>query len=174
MQAVADHPNSYIREAIVYALNNGWTRRQSGPRAHAWGLLYCPQADRTGCTRAVYSTPRSPEDHAKDIRRAVDRCPHEGHCPTHLPRDRAMHTYDFTFILAESLALTDDMADALFEAGCDDGMPGTCNGVFSIDFHRAAASLEEAIRSAIKDVRTAGYEVARVEIEAEAVTEVHR
>jgi len=82
-----------------------------------------------------------------------------------------MNKYDFTLILAESLALTDDLADALFAAGCDDGTPGTCNGVFSIDFHREAASLEEALRSAIGDVRTAGYEVVRVEIEAEAVVQ---
>jgi hypothetical protein len=83
-----------------------------------------------------------------------------------------MNKYDFTLILAESFELTDDIADALFAAGCDDGTPGTCNGVFSIDFHREAGSLEEAIRSAIKDVRTAGYEVTRVEIEAEAVTQM--
>jgi hypothetical protein len=82
-----------------------------------------------------------------------------------------MNKYDFTLILAESLELTDGIADALFEAGCDDGTPGTCNGVFSIDFHREAASLENAIRSAIENVRTAGYEVTRVEIEAEAVTQ---
>jgi hypothetical protein len=82
-----------------------------------------------------------------------------------------MHKYDFTLILAASLELTDGIADALFAAGCDDGTPGTCNGVFSIDFHREAASLEEAIRSAIANVRTAGYEVTRVEIEAEAVTQ---
>ena len=81
-----------------------------------------------------------------------------------------MNKYEFTLILAESLELTDGIADALFEAGCDDGTPGTCNGVFSIDFHREAASLEEAIRSAIENVRTAGYKVTRVEIEAEAVT----
>jgi hypothetical protein len=80
-----------------------------------------------------------------------------------------MNKYDFTLILAESLELTDGIADALFEAGCDDGTPGTCNGVFSIDFHREAASLEAAIRSAIENVRTAGYGVTRVEIEAEAV-----
>ena len=85
-----------------------------------------------------------------------------------------MRKYDFTLILGEPLELTDDIADALFTAGCDDGTPGTCNGVFSIDFHREAASLEEAIRSAIKDVRTAGYEVARVEIEADAVTQMNR
>jgi hypothetical protein len=82
-----------------------------------------------------------------------------------------MNKYDFTLILAESLELTDGIADALFEAGCDDGTPGTCNGVFSIDFHREAASLEGAIRSAIENVRTAGYAVTRVEIEAEAVTQ---
>ena len=80
-----------------------------------------------------------------------------------------MHKYDFTLILAASLELPDDLADALFAAGCDDGTPGTCNGVFSIDFHREAATLEEAIRSAIEDVKTAGYEVARVEMEAAAV-----
>jgi len=80
-----------------------------------------------------------------------------------------MHKYDFTLILAASLELTEDLADALFAAGCDDGTPGTCKGVFAIDFHREAPSLEAAIRSAIEDVRTAGYEVARVEMEAEAV-----
>jgi hypothetical protein len=82
-----------------------------------------------------------------------------------------MHKYDFTLILTESLELTDDLADALFAAGCDDGTPGTCNGVFSIDFHRESQSLEEAMRSAIEDVRAAGYEVARVEIEAEAIVQ---
>jgi hypothetical protein len=80
-----------------------------------------------------------------------------------------MNKYEFTLILAASLELTEDLADALFAAGCDDGTPGTCNGVFFIDFHREAVSLEEAIRSAIAAVRTAGYEVTRVEIEAEAV-----
>jgi hypothetical protein len=73
---VPDHPNKHIREAIEYALHRGWTLRKSEPRAHIWGLLYCRQRDRGGCKRAVYSTPKDPEDHAKDIRRAVDRCPH--------------------------------------------------------------------------------------------------
>ena len=82
-----------------------------------------------------------------------------------------MNKYDFTLILAESLELTDDIADALFEAGCDDGTPGVCDGVFSIDFHREADSLEKAICSAIGDVHTAGYKVERVEIEADAVAQ---
>ncbi len=80
-----------------------------------------------------------------------------------------MTQYEFTLVLKGPLELTEEIADELFEAGCDDGTPGTCNGVFSIDFHRGANSLEEAIRSAIANVKSAGYEVERVEIEAEAV-----
>jgi hypothetical protein len=80
-----------------------------------------------------------------------------------------MHKYEFTLILAESLELNEELADALFAAGCDDGTPGTCHGVFSVDFHREAVSLEDAIRSAIEDVKTAGYEVTRVEIAVEAM-----
>ena len=80
-----------------------------------------------------------------------------------------MTKYEFTLILKEPLELTEEIADELFEAGCDDGTPGTCNGVFFIDFHREANSLEEAIRSAIANVKSVGYEVERVEIEAEAV-----
>lgn len=80
-----------------------------------------------------------------------------------------MSKYEFTLILAGSLELTEDLADKLFEAGCDDGTPGTCNGVFSIDFHREADSLETAICSAIANVQSAGYTVARVEMEAQVV-----
>lgn len=76
-----------------------------------------------------------------------------------------MTNYAFTLILKGETELSEEVADALFEAGCDDGTPGTCNGVFSIDFHREAESLEEAINSAVRNVRAAGYDVARVEIE---------
>ena len=65
--------------------------------------------------------------------------------------------------------MTEEIADELFEAGCDDGTPGTCNSVFSIYFHRESNSLEEAIRSAISNVKSASYDVERVEIETEAV-----
>jgi hypothetical protein len=76
LKPVADHPNKHIQAAIEYAISQGWTLRKAGPRAHIWGRLYWPQGDCTGCARAVYSTPKHPEDHAKDIRRAVDHCPH--------------------------------------------------------------------------------------------------
>ncbi len=80
-----------------------------------------------------------------------------------------MTKYEFRLILKGGLTLTEEIADALFAAGCDDGTPGTSEGVFSIDFHREANSLEEAIRSAIGNVQSAGHEVERAEIAARDV-----
>lgn len=77
-----------------------------------------------------------------------------------------MKKYGFRLILKGAPELTDDIADSLYESGCDDGTPGTCDGVFSIDFHREADSLEAAIGSAIKNVRAAGHDVEQVEIDA--------
>ena len=83
-----------------------------------------------------------------------------------------MPKYEFALIFKVQYELTEEVADELFEAGCDDGTPGVCNGVFSIDFHREGDSLEAAIRSAIADVKSAGYEVDRAEIRAEALPEL--
>jgi hypothetical protein len=80
-----------------------------------------------------------------------------------------MTKYEFTLIIKGQFELTEEIADELFEAGCDDGTPGVCNGVLSIDFHREGNSLEAAIHSAITDVKSAGYAVERAEIEAEAM-----
>ena len=79
-----------------------------------------------------------------------------------------MFLYEFTVVLSKGTELNEDLAEALFAAGCDDGSPGSCEGVVSIDFHRAAESLEAAIRSAIADVQRAGCTVSRVQIEAES------
>lgn len=66
------HPNKEIEEAVVYAESKGWRYRKQGH----WGRMYCAHADRDGCQTGVNSTPRNNEAHAKQIRRAVDRCPH--------------------------------------------------------------------------------------------------
>jgi len=79
-----------------------------------------------------------------------------------------MHAYDFTLVLAGCDAMTAEMADALFAAGCDDGSPGSSEGVVSIDVHREADCLEAAIRSAIADVQRAGYTVAYARIDSDA------
>ena len=78
--------------------------------------------------------------------------------------------FAFNVYLSGSPELTDQAADALFAAGCDDGSPGVCDGVFTIDFHREAGSFDEAIRTVIANIETAGYAVERVEIEAEWVS----
>jgi hypothetical protein len=69
------HPNKEIEAALKYARNKGWTVIKS-ERGHCWGLIRCPHG-RGGCQKSVWSTPRSPQDHAKDIRRFVDKCPHQ-------------------------------------------------------------------------------------------------
>ncbi len=71
-----DHANKHIREAVDYALAHGWTLRKAGPRAHIWGRLYCRQGDRSGCQISVFSTPQSPENHARWIRRQIMKCEH--------------------------------------------------------------------------------------------------
>lgn len=80
-----------------------------------------------------------------------------------------MNHYEFTLILKGSPELTKSFCDGLFEAGCDDGTPGTCNGVFSIEFHREGESLEAAIHSAIQNAKTAGHDVERIVINARAM-----
>ena len=80
-----------------------------------------------------------------------------------------MNKYDFSLVVSGSVELTEHVADALYAAGCDDATPGTCEGILTVDFHREAISLEEAIRTAIGNVRRVGLQVARVEIEAAAL-----
>ncbi len=75
-----------------------------------------------------------------------------------------MKEHEFTVILDGISEITDEAANALYEAGCDDGSPGSCDGVVSVDFHRDAPTLESAIQSAVADILKAGYQVQRVEI----------
>ncbi len=86
-----------------------------------------------------------------------------------IEREASMNKYHFTLVVSETTELTESLADALYSAGCDDATPGTCEGILTLDFHREAASLEDAISTAITNVRRSGLEVARVEIDAAAV-----
>lgn len=73
-----------------------------------------------------------------------------------------MTTYEFTIVLAGVDDLTPAMANTLIEAGCDDATLSYSAGVVSLNFDRKADSLWEAVGSAIKEVKLAGYKVARV------------
>jgi hypothetical protein len=67
------HPKPEVEQAVAYAESKKWRWR---PQGH-WGRLYCPQADHDGCQVGVFGTPRNAGNHAKDIKRAIDRCPHQ-------------------------------------------------------------------------------------------------
>ena len=77
-----------------------------------------------------------------------------------------MRSYEFRLVLSGSPELTFALSDRLYEAGCDDGSPGSCDQQTFVDFDREAPSLEEAIRSAIANVGAAGCAAAKVEIDA--------
>jgi hypothetical protein len=57
------------------------------------------------------------------------------------------------------------IANDLFEAGCDDGTFGTSQCVLSVGFAREAETLEEAVRSAIANVQSTGIRVQRIVVE---------
>jgi hypothetical protein len=76
-----------------------------------------------------------------------------------------MKTYEFIVTLAEGTEHTDELAEALYEAGCDDGSVWSSGGRVQIGFTRRAESLEPAIRSASGDVQKAGSTVVQVTIE---------
>ena len=69
-----EHPNKEIEAAVAYAESIGW--RFVKTKGHGWGRLLCTKHDRDGCMVSVWSTPKNPENHAKAVRRVVDRCPH--------------------------------------------------------------------------------------------------
>lgn len=68
------HPSKDVEDAVAYAEAHGWEVVRAG--SHAWGILRCPRRARDGHQRSVWSTPRNPVAHARDIRRAVDACGH--------------------------------------------------------------------------------------------------
>lgn len=76
--------------------------------------------------------------------------------------------YEFSLILT-TRDVTDEEADKLYEAGCDDGSILSRGDVTMVQFDREAQTLDEALASAIGEVESAGFQVARVEIERHEV-----
>ncbi len=60
-----------------------------------------------------------------------------------------MRTYRFVLIVEGADLQSDEMFDAVFEAGCDDALVGCSNGVQFVDFDREAPTAGEAVRSAV-------------------------
>ena len=80
-----------------------------------------------------------------------------------------MKEHEFTLVL--SADPTEAEADAMY-GKFNDGTIATIGGVPLVRFHRKAGSLEEAIRSAIGDIRATGFEVKVVEMEPDTLAQV--
>lgn len=63
--------------------------------------------------------------------------------------------YDFALIVGGVTELTEEVADTLYNAGCDDATVSMQYGLLYIEFSRSAKSLQEAVISAIRDVEKA-------------------
>jgi len=83
----------------------------------------------------------------------------------------AHQTFSFSLEVTGFDLASDKYADALFEAGCSDGLVNTEGDRLFIDFDRSAASYEAAVDSAINDVRRAGGEVVQIKRLSPLVTE---
>lgn len=73
-------------------------------------------------------------------------------------------TYSFTLYLRGPDVLTDENMDALYEAGCGDAAFGERDGAQYAAFDRDAKTFRTALKSAIKDLKSAivGLEVVRI------------
>jgi hypothetical protein len=78
-----------------------------------------------------------------------------------------MKTHTFTLILSGVAELTPELSDALYAATGGDIELNLRDGIAFVEFERRAATLREAITTAIREVEqaTAGIRVVRVESE---------
>lgn len=79
-----------------------------------------------------------------------------------------MKTYRFTVYIRGLEEFSDEQANAIYEAGCQDS--SVCSGELRamVHFDRESKSLETAIASAIEQLKAAGMEIDSVEIEQDA------
>lgn len=71
------HPKKEIEDALTYAEELGWRVYKSNARAHSWGTIWCPFANRQGCIFVVYGTPKNAQNFAIKLRKVVSKCSHQ-------------------------------------------------------------------------------------------------
>ena len=80
-----------------------------------------------------------------------------------------MNKYYFRASLQGVSQESDEMLEAIFAAGCDDATVGSRDGVAFALFARQAASLEQAVRSALSQLQSAGYPAKEIIMEADSL-----
>jgi hypothetical protein len=74
-------------------------------------------------------------------------------------------THRFSLLYTGVEDLTDEFANAMYEAGCDDASIGIQDGFFFADFGRVAPSFRDALISAIEDIERVGQPLRLVRVE---------
>lgn len=74
-----------------------------------------------------------------------------------------MKTYEFSIIASGLDPIADNFEIRFFDAGCDDATISFQKGHIIADFAREAVSINEAISTAVTDVKAAGATVDRIE-----------
>lgn len=151
MVSAGRHPKKPINKAIEN-LDKTRFEVEEIHRGHRWGVVRCRTC---GANRAIWSTPRVPENNAKDIERF------DLPIGTSTRKESVMPTYEFTVTLDR--ALVDEDYDRIFEAGLDDTTPGTEDGRGVLMVSRDAESLSAALVSIVEDAERAGFRVVGVE-----------
>lgn len=73
-KSIAKHKDKHIQAAIDYAISQGWTFVKGGKSAHCYAQIRCGNSEHGTHTMSIWSTPKSCENHAKQIRRKVNQC----------------------------------------------------------------------------------------------------
>jgi hypothetical protein len=73
----AKHPSKEIEAALRFAESEKWRVDVGG--SHAWGKMFCPfnqETCRCGefCITSIWSTPRDAENHARALKKVVEKC----------------------------------------------------------------------------------------------------
>lgn len=75
------HPIKEIEAALSKLETMGWVVEEAkGKSAHAWGFVLCPAnagnecRSGTFCRMSVWSTPRVPQNHARELLRKAQGC----------------------------------------------------------------------------------------------------
>jgi len=74
------HKSKEIEEALQYAEKYGWiVEVHNRSKSHAWGVMKCATNDTKCwnglyCTTSIWSTPKNAQNHAKQLKKIVDKC----------------------------------------------------------------------------------------------------
>ncbi|MDM1486641.1 MULTISPECIES: XRE family transcriptional regulator [Acinetobacter] len=68
-----------------------------------------------------------------------------------------MNNYHFTVVVRDARANLSELEDKFFEAGCDDALLCSYNDTIYLEFDREADNAEQAVSSALNDIRSLGF-----------------